>query len=102
MLKKLLDSQADIRGNLPQQVWRNVPALVKRNGCRSAVCMSELLVRTTLPDLSKAESGENLHDFLRFENGNRTHRYATTICCVPTNSAFTSGVSSSSSISITS
>lgn len=67
-IDEFLGGEPNVAGNLPQQNWRNVTALVKRNRRAAAVRVTELLVRPFLPHLFKAERDEFRHDFRRLEN----------------------------------
>ncbi len=55
IFEKLLDCQADILDNLPQQERRDIATGVKRNGRVAAIRMSELFVRTALTYFHEAQ-----------------------------------------------
>lgn len=69
MLEKLADRKPNVFCDLTQQNRRDVPTLMKRYGRTTAIAMSILLMRSTLPDLDKAKLKQNRHDFVEFENG---------------------------------
>jgi len=51
---KVLNSHVDVRANFTKQRGRNISAAMKRDGGRSTVVVSELFMRTTLTNLTKA------------------------------------------------
>jgi len=47
---------------------------MKRQGCSATVQVTELLVRTALPDFRKAQLHEKGHDFSRLQDWHLAHR----------------------------
>ena len=61
--EQLFDGEADIPRNFAQECRRDVSRSMKGNGCGSPISMSELLVRSTLTDLSKPKAFKQ-YDYL--------------------------------------
>ena len=65
VLEKLLDGEANILGNEPQECRRDVPTRMERHGGGAAVGVAVLLVRAPLPHFSETDLEENSNDFAR-------------------------------------
>ena len=75
--EKFTHRHANVSHDLAEQDRRNVTTLMERN-CRSAtICVSELLMTTFLPCLTKPETLKNGDDLRWLENRNVAHGYAT-------------------------
>jgi hypothetical protein len=74
---------------------------MERDGGSPTICMPELLVRSPLPDLGKAQTLKKGDHLTRLERGQVAH-YATLIVCTPTNSDSSLGSPSSRSMLTTS
>jgi hypothetical protein len=48
--KELIEGEPDVLCDLTEQDGRNIAALMKRHGSAPALCVSKLLVRTSLAD----------------------------------------------------
>jgi len=102
VLDQVVNGQPNVPRNLPEQDWRNIPALMERHGGASSSAVTKLFMRTTLPDLREPKLAENCDDLCWLEHGDAAHSYATETFWIPTNSDSSSGSPSSSSIVMTS
>lgn len=85
-LKEFLSRHSNIGGNLTQKGWGDVSPLMHGNRCPTPIGMSELFMRTSLPNFHESQSLQD-HDHLSwFEYGQR-HGYFTSTISVPMNSA---------------
>ncbi len=73
MLEKLIKCETDVFGNLTEQDWRNVSALMERNRCAAASSVTKLFVCPALTNFGEAKLDENSDDFVGFEYGNIAH-----------------------------
>ena len=73
MLEKLIKYETDVFGNLTEQDWRNVSALMERNRCAAASSATKLFVWPALTNFGEAKLDENSDDFVGFEYGNIAH-----------------------------
>jgi hypothetical protein len=51
--QKFFRSHTNIPNDLPQQRWRNIPALVEWNGSKASISVSKLLVRPSLTNFDE-------------------------------------------------
>ena len=63
--EQVVDGQADVARDFPEQRRRDVAPLVEWDRRGAPVCVAELLVRSALADLFEAERLEQPDDFLR-------------------------------------
>lgn len=73
MLEKIVGREADIFGDLPKESWCDITTLMKWHCGALASIVAELLVRTTLPHLHKAQSQQDCDDLGRFEYRDTSH-----------------------------
>jgi hypothetical protein len=73
---ELFCGQPDVLCDLAQQCWRDVTSGVKWNRRSPTVCMTELLVRASLPNFRETQALEKGNDLPRFKGGQCAH-YAT-------------------------
>jgi len=52
-LKEFIYGKTNILGDLANQDWRDILALMKRNCCATSIRMTVLFVGTSLPNLNK-------------------------------------------------
>jgi hypothetical protein len=71
--EELVDCEADVAGDLPEQCGRYVSTAVKRHGGAPAVSMSELLVGSALPGLDEAVPLQQRDDLARLQDGDGPH-----------------------------
>ena len=67
ILEKLTDGATGVFCDPSQQQGRDISTRVEKDGCASSIRMTELLVRTTLPDLGEAETLQNRSHLARLE-----------------------------------
>ena len=73
IFEELIDGKAGVFCDPTQQEWRDISTRVEGNGCASSIRMTELLVRTTLPDLGKTEVLQNRSYLARLEYRHLCH-----------------------------
>jgi hypothetical protein len=73
MLEQVIDCEANVFGNLTEQNWLYISALVERNRCASACRVTKLFVGPALADFNEAKSGKNRNNLVGFEDGNIPH-----------------------------
>jgi hypothetical protein len=73
MFEKLIKCETDVFGNLTEQDGGDISALMKRNRCATACCITELLVRSALAYLGETEFDKNGDNFIGFEDRNIAH-----------------------------
>lgn len=73
MLQKLVDHQANVFGDLPQQDWRDISSWMDGHGRAPAVLMPELLVRPTLTNLDETKRFEDRNDLTGLQDRNSSH-----------------------------
>jgi hypothetical protein len=74
--EELVDGETDVSCNLSQQGGRYVSASMKGHRCAAAFSMSELLVRSALSGLNKAEPVEQRDDLARPQDRDGPQVYA--------------------------
>ena len=78
LAEELIHSQVNVLDDLAQKNRREIAALMKWNGCASAVGMPELTMGSALPNLHEPKIGQDIDDLTGFEDWNVSHDYATT------------------------
>lgn len=73
MLEQFIKRNADVFGDLTEQDWGDVSALMKRNRRTAACRIAKLFMRSALADFGETEFYEDGDDLIRFENGNVAH-----------------------------
>ena len=71
--QKLLDRQANIPSDLPEETRSDLARTVKRDRRPPAICMPVLLVRSPLPDLDKTQPLEQHHHLARLQDWDIGH-----------------------------
>ena len=100
--QQLIDSEANVPRDLAEKRGRNVARAVERHRRAAAIRVTELLVRTPLPDLGEPMRLQQRHDFAWLQNWDAAHPQATWMVRTSTNSDSRFGSPSSRSISMTS
>ena len=71
--EQLVDREAYVARDLPQQRGRDVAPCMEWNGRHTAVRVAELLVRTSLADFGEPQPLEQRDDFPRLEDWRFRH-----------------------------
>jgi hypothetical protein len=100
--QQLVDSETNVPRDLAEKRGRDISRAVEWHRRATAIRMTELLVRTALPDLGEPVREQQCHDFARLQNWDAAHSQATWMVRTSTNSDSRFGSPSSRSISMTS
>jgi hypothetical protein len=73
VVEQVIDSQANVLGDLAEQDGRNIPSPMERHRGASAGSVTKLLVRAALPDLREPELAENRDDLCWREHWDAAH-----------------------------
>jgi len=77
MAQKVLNSKADIGGNLSHKDGRDIPARVKRYSRTPSIGMTVLFMQAPLPHFPETEPLQNGDNLPGIENRNFAHVHAT-------------------------